>query len=488
MTVEGSRRLKGVAFGLVLAATIGIAFAQTAADRAVEAARQYAGETLTITWEAPLQALDPLTHSGPIWEELTGVRIHVVEVPINELFTKSIAEHRARTGAYDMLNVVPAWMSDMVRAGVLEPLDSYIDKYGYREELQDIAPAYRDNQMTYGDQIYGLPDDGDVFLLYYRTDLFGDEANQTAFREAYGYGLAPPKTWDEFYDISKFFTDTGGGDLYGSALILSPGLVHYLYEMRLRTAGGRFFSPETMDSQINSDIAVAVLEDMVRQLDNMPPGAAGWGPIEVLNAWLAGELAMQIWWPPLGRWSAGYGADTNALSWLPESTVAGNVGYALPPGGHPELAAGFALSVSSSSDNKELAYLFAQWLNSRDFSMTRITLPFALRDPFRTSHFNSDEYKALWPAAKDYLAVLEDAAETGIPDLSIINTFAYEESLTRAIVAALSGQDARSVLDRAAEEWNEITREVGIDDQRKAYTIWSSRPGAYPNQATTTSK
>ena len=480
MTVRGIRHLLGAAFGLVLAATTGTAFAQSAADQAVEAAGQYAGETLTITWEAPLQALDPISHSGPIWEGLTGVKINVVEMPINELFTRTIAEHRAGTGVYDMLNVVPAWMPDMVEAGALEPLDTYVDKYGYREELQDIAPTFRDNQMTYGDQIYGLPDDGDVFLLYYRTDLFGDEANQAAFREAYGYDLAPPKTWDAFYDISKFFTDTGDGDLYGSALILSPGLVHYLYEMRLRTAGGRFFDPETMDSQINSDVAVAVLEDMVRQLDNMPPGAAGWGPIEVLNAWLAGELAMQIWWPPLGRWSEGLGADTEALSWLPASTVAGDVGYALPPGGHPGLAGGFVLSVSSNSGNKELAYLFAQWLNSRDFSMTRVTLPFAPRDPFRTSHFNSDEYKALWPAAEDYLVVLEDAAEAGLPDLSIIDTFAYEESLTRAIVAALSGRDARTVLDQAAREWNEITRKIGIDEQRKAYMVWTSKPGAYP--------
>ncbi len=481
MTVPGSRGLQGVAFGLALAAATGTAVAENAADRAVEAARQYAGETLNITWEAGPQALDPLIHSGPVWEQLTGVKINVVEIPINELFTRTLAEHRAGTGAYDMLSVVPAWMPDMVRAGVLEPLDSYVDSYGYRDELDDIAPAYRNNQITYGDQIYGLPDDGDVFLLYYRTDLFGDKANRAAFRDAYGYDLAPPTTWDEFYDISKFFTDSGDGDLYGSALILSPGLVHYLYEMRLRTAGGRFFDPETMDAQINSDIAVAVLEDMVRQLDNMPPGAAGWGPIEVLNAWLAGELAMQIWWPPPGRWSAGYGADAEELSWLPETTIAGNVGYALPPGGHPELAAGYALCVSSNSRNKELAYLFAQWLNSREVSVARVTLPFALRDPFRTSHFNSDEYEALWPAAGDYLAALEEAAETGLFDLSIIGTFAYEESLTRAIVAALSGRDARTALDHAAAEWNEITDEIGIDDQREAYMIWSSKPGAYPD-------
>ncbi len=481
MTRPRNLHLQGVAFGLALAATTGIAVAQSAADRAVEAARQYAGETLNITWEEGLQARDLLSHSGPIWEQLTGVRVNVVEIPINELFTRTLAEHRAGTGAYDMLSVVPAWMPDMVRAGVLEPLDSYVHTHGYLDELDDIAPAYRDNQMTYGDRIYGLPDDGDVLLLYYRTDLFGDEARRAAFQDAYGYELAPPKAWSEFYDISKFFTETGGGDLYGSALILSPGLVHHLYEMRLRTAGGRFFDAVTMDAQINSDIAIAVLEDMVRQIDNMPPGAAGWGPVEVLNSWLAGELAMHIWWPPPGRWSAGYGIDTEELFWLPESTVVGNVGYALPPGGRPGLAAGFVLGVSSHSSNKELAYLFAQWLNSREVSMTRVTLPFALRDPFRISHFNSAEYKALWPAANHYLSALEDAAHSGLFDLSIIDTFAYQESLTRAIVAALSGHDARAVLDKAAREWNAITRKIGVDDQRKAYMIWSAKPGAYPN-------
>jgi len=456
-------------------------WAQSAADRAVEAAKQYAGETLTITWEAGLQALDPLNFSGPKWEELTGVKIQVIEIPISELFTKTVAEHRAGTGAYDMLNVVPAWMPDLVTAGVLEPLDDYVDKYGYRDELQDIAPTYRDNQMTYDGKIYGLPDDGDVLILYYRTDLFGDADNQKAFKEQYGYDLAPPADWQQFYEISKFFTDKFGPDLHGSALIHAPGLVHYLYLQRYRTAGGKLFDGETMQAQINSDTGVAVLQDMVKQLDNMPKGAAGWGPIEVLNSWLAGELAMQIWWPPPGRWSAGYGAEEEALSWLPKSTIAGNVGYALPPDGYPELAAGFALSVAANSEKKELAYLFAQWLNSKDISIQRVTLPYALRDPFRSSHFTSDEYKNLWPAAEDYLNALQEGAETGLLDLSIIDTFAYEESLTRAVVSALAGGDPKEALDKAAEEWDELTADIGEDDQREAYGIWAAKPGAYPD-------
>ncbi len=43
-------------------------------------AKQYRGTTITIVWEAGLQALDPLNFSGPKWKELTGIEVKVVEV------------------------------------------------------------------------------------------------------------------------------------------------------------------------------------------------------------------------------------------------------------------------------------------------------------------------------------------------------------------------------------------------------------------------
>jgi multiple sugar transport system substrate-binding protein len=141
-----------------------------------------AGQRHFLVWEAGLQSLDPLNFSGPQWEKLTGIKIKVIEVPTAEMFTKILQEHRAGTGAYDALNVVPSWMADLVRAGALEQLDSYVDKYGFRDELQKIAPTYRDNQMKVDGKIYGFPDDGDVFILYYRKDLFEDPKNREEFK------------------------------------------------------------------------------------------------------------------------------------------------------------------------------------------------------------------------------------------------------------------------------------------------------------------
>src|SRR4026209_2378571 len=161
----------------------GVANAQNAAKTAVEAAKKIcSGKTITIVWEAGLQSLDPTQFSGPLWEKETGCKVKVVEVPTAEMFTKIMQEFRAGTGAYDALNVVPAWMPDLAQAGALEPLDALVDKYGFRDELKKIAPTYRDNQMTVGDKIYGFPDDGDVFVMYYRKDLFAREDLQKAYK------------------------------------------------------------------------------------------------------------------------------------------------------------------------------------------------------------------------------------------------------------------------------------------------------------------
>ncbi len=457
------------------------AAAQSAAERAVEAAKQYSGATITIVWEAGLQSLDPLNFSGPKWKELTGIEVKVIEVPTAEMFTKILQEHRAGTGAYDALNIIPAWLPDLAIAGALEPLDSYVDKYGFRDELQEIAPVYRDNQMTYKGTIYGFPDDGDVFLFYYRKDILEDADNKKAFKEKYGYDLAVPATWKQFADVGRFLTDKYAPDMYGAAFFRDAPYAQYMFQERFRVEGGKFFDADSMKATVNSDIGVRVMTGMRDENKFMPPGVETWGFVENLAAFLAGDTAMTISWPPYGRWAAGYGTDQEALSWVPKSTIGGKVGYALPPGGHPQLAAGFSLGVSSSSKNKEAAYLFIQWLNSKDTSLERVQLPYALRDPFRDSHFASNEYKSRWGEAPEYLAALQAGAVSGLLDLSLLQTDRYEEALRQGISRLWAGDDPKAILDDVAAQWDRTTERIGADKQREVYQEWASKPNAYPN-------
>ena len=129
------RKLTLTAAAVMAVGWTAAAWAQSAAERAVNEAKKYSGTTITIVWEAGLQSLDPLHFSGPKWKELTGIDVKVVEVATAEMFTKIMQDYRSGAAAYDALNVIPAWMPDLANAGALEVLDPYVDKYGYRDEL-----------------------------------------------------------------------------------------------------------------------------------------------------------------------------------------------------------------------------------------------------------------------------------------------------------------------------------------------------------------
>jgi multiple sugar transport system substrate-binding protein len=464
-------------------ATAGSAFAQSAAQRAADAAKKICGAkptTVTIVWEAGLQSLDPLNFSGPKWKQLTGCDVKVVEVPTAEMFTKIMQEYRAGTGAYDAMNVIPAWMPDLAQAGALEVLDPLVDKYGFRDELKKIAPTYRDNQMMVNGKIYGFPDDGDVFLFYYRKDIFDRADLKKDFKAKFKYDLAPPKTWKQFDEIGSFLTEKLKGDgVFGASFFREAPYTMFMFQERFRVEGGKFFDAG-MKATVNNAVGVKVFTEMRNENRFMPPGVEKFGFVENLAVFLDGKSAMTISWPPYGRFSAGYLADEKALSWVPKSKIAGKVGYALPPGGHPQLAAGFALSIASTSKNKEAAYLFIQWLNSEETSNQRVQLPYALRDPFRDSHFVNKDYLAKWPDAKHYLAALKQGSQTGLLDLSLIQTDKYEEALRQGISRLWAGEDPKKILDDVAKNWDQITQQVGVDRQKAVYSAWAAKSGAYP--------
>ena len=475
LTTVGSLILAGI-----ISFASGIANAQSAAQKAVDAAKKMCnGKTITIVWEAGLQSLDPKNFSGPMWEKLTTCKINVIEVSTADMFTKIMQEYRAGTGAYDALNVIPAWMPDLVQAGALEQLDTLVDKYGYRNELQKIAATYRDNQMKVNGKIYGFPDDGDVFIMYYRKDIFADTDLKSKFKTKFKYELMPPKTWKQFGEIGQFLTENlKDKGTYGASQFRESSYGNFLFQERYRNEGGKFFDAN-MKAQVNNPTGVKVLTEWLSENKFMPPGVEKFGFVENLAVFLKGESAMTVSWPPYGRFAAGYIKD-EAMKWVPESKVAGRVGYALPPGGHPQLAAGFALSVASTSKNKELAYLFIQWINSEDISLQRVQLPYALRDPFRDSHFTSTEYLAKWPDAKDYLAALQAGSKTGLLDLSLIQTDKYEEALRQGISRLWAGDNPKAILDDVAKSWDETTAKVGLDKQKAVYNAWATKSGAYP--------
>ena len=281
------------ASALLASGLVSTAWAESAAERAVKEAQKYKGQTITIVWEAGLQSLDPLNFSGPLWEKLTGMKVKVIEVQTAEMFTKIMQEYRAGTGAYDALNVMPSWMPDLANAGALEPLDSYIDKYAYKDEFQKIAPIYRDNWAKANGKVYGLPDDGDVFIMYFRKDIFEDPKIKDAFKAKTGHDLAVPKTWKEFGETGATLTEIlKPQNIYGAAFFRQPPYTMFMFQERFRNEGGKFFDENSMKSTVNSEVGLKVFKDMLAENKFMPPGVEQWNFVDNLAAFLQGTTAM----------------------------------------------------------------------------------------------------------------------------------------------------------------------------------------------------
>ena len=468
--------LPTVALLAMLAATPALA-EDDAGAKAVEAAKQFSGSSITVVAEAGLQALLDSQYTAADWEQQTGIKVNVVELPNEEIYTKTVLEKQAGTGGYDVVLISPAMLADYVNNGAVEDLGPYIDKYGVKSEFDDVNPTFRD-WMSYNGKIYGLVIDGDVLVTYYRKDMIEDPENQKAFKEKYGYDLAPPKSYKEFGDIACFLTEKYQPATYGAGVI-NTGYTHFFFSERFRSHGGKFFDVDTMKATVNSEAGVKALTEMVEQNKCMAPGIETWGFMENLTALNAGEIAMTISWPPLGRWTQGVNMDDKALSWVPATKVADKIGYAMNPGGHSQLASGFLSGVSPDSKNKDAAYLYVQWMHSKTQSLKNAMRPVGLRDPFRNSHYDSPEYQKLWPGAKDYLKTLKDAAAAGYADLSVIETFKYQDAISRAVNSAIGGEDPKAALDALAAEMDQITESVGVDKQREAYKVWAAKPSAY---------
>src|SRR5205823_2078892 len=75
------------------------------ATTAISAAKKnFAGASLTRISETGPQSLEPLNFSGPLWKNLVGGQVNVVQQNFGAIRTKIIAEHIAKSGALHVLD------------------------------------------------------------------------------------------------------------------------------------------------------------------------------------------------------------------------------------------------------------------------------------------------------------------------------------------------------------------------------------------------
>lgn len=451
--------------------------ADGSAYRAVEAAKQYSGVTLNHTYEAGLQALDPRNFSGPMWEQLTGIKSSVVELSNPDMYSKAVAEHIANSGAYDVLDISPAWTPSLADGGVIAPLDDYIAKYMNTADLEDYHPLYK-ALPTYKGKIWGFFDDGDMFALYYRKDIFEDPKLKEAYQAKFNAELAPPKTWDEYNRIAQFITDQMAPNVYGAGHFRKAGSPGNQFDFlqQFRANGGKLFD-DNMKAQLASEAGIKTLKSMIASNAASIPGNNELDAVSLWAAFLTGKVAMIYSWPPSGRMAANYSQSAAAINFIPQSQIAGKVGYAVVPG-NPEHATGFNKALAASSANLDAAYLYMQWVTSPPVSLARVMLPYALRDPYRLSHFKSELYAGLFPSAKEYLYNLNNSANVGLLDPIMPGAQDYFLTIDRMCTEVWAGGDPEAALKTASAEMDATTERLGVDAQKGFYAEFLKLPGA----------
>ena len=85
------------------------------------------------------------------------------------------------------------------------------------DEIAKFVPA-NIKASTIGGKLEMLPRaQFDVSALYYLKSNYTDDAKKKAFKDKYGYDLAPPTTWKQVTDQSIFFSNPP--NFYGTEFV-----------------------------------------------------------------------------------------------------------------------------------------------------------------------------------------------------------------------------------------------------------------------------
>ncbi|MFL5335653.1 MAG: extracellular solute-binding protein [Geminicoccaceae bacterium] len=453
----------------------------------------------------------PIEALRPVWEELTGAKLELGLVPVSELYA-TMALALARGGdRYDAAVVAAYFYGDLIAGGHLTPVDGLLASGRFPRWSYDSMPPSLRSLYQWGGVGYGVRNDADGQVLYYRRDVLTDPNNQAAFKAAVGYDLpVPPRTWQQVLDIARFFAGKNW-DAHdsqpdsGIVLHLKPGEQGFYHFTSLSAsfavapgaAVDRYhqvywFDPQDMKPLINEPGHVAALELLEQLAATGPADQIGWRLPQAWEYFLRGKAVFMFTWGDLGALcqdeTRSLVKGNCAVAMLPgsdrywdrehgqwvESTEPNRVGNTTGGSWHGVLLAG--------SPNQEAAYSFLALMAVKPFSLwavqhgwTGINPGFAYQMLPPTGEARLADYlKAGWnrPDLEDYLTAFQQTfnAPTMLPYLRIRGTPAYWSALDSQLAAALGGRKtAQQALDDTAAAWDKITDRLGRDQQRDEY-------------------
>jgi multiple sugar transport system substrate-binding protein len=333
------RRHRALA-ALALAAALATACGSPAQDTAkatgtqdsVDAALKAGGSITYWTWTPSAKA-----QVAAFEQEYPNVKVNLVNAGTGkDQYTKLQNAIKAGSGGPDVAQIEYQALPQFALPGSLVDLN----QYGFGTFQKDYT-ASTWTSVTVNNALFGLPQDSGPMALFYNKEDFDK------------YGIAVPKTWDEYVDAAKKL-HAADATKFITSDIGDPGFTTSM----IWQAGGHPFSTDGRNIKINLD----------------DQGAQKW--TKVWDQLVQGKLLSTVkgwsddWYRALGDGSI---ATLVTGAWMPgvfKSSVAAGSGKwavaAMPTyDGQPVSAenGGSTQSVLKQSSNPALAAAFVRWLN-----------------------------------------------------------------------------------------------------------------------------
>lgn len=207
-----------------------------------------------------------------------GIRVEMEAVSTDGRLQKVTASMNARTMP-ELFKILPEERFNFGRRGFLVPLDDVAQEIGLSDFPEELI-------IRIDGKIYDLPYTlGNFSTLWYRADLL--EAK----------GLAVPKTWDEWLAAARALTD---GDVYGTVFPAGKNRMTSLFFSSLFwSAGGTYFDKNLEVTFDKGDAAVKALAFLKELAKYAPPGIASYSYTDMINTYLTGKIALDLYAPRL---------------------------------------------------------------------------------------------------------------------------------------------------------------------------------------------
>jgi len=355
-------------------------------------------------------------------------------------------------------------------------------------KYKDIVLSYRDQVTRYGPDRMALPLGGSALVIAFHRAAFDNPANQEAAKGA-GLTLEPPKTWEQFDALARFFHgrdwDGDGSPEAGVAIAWAPdpeGVGDSTILARAASLGlhpdqfSFLLDTETTTPRVTAPPFVEALKAFVALKAYAPPGSEKFDADAARKAFRSGEVALLI---DRAERSDAWGAtgDPIGVAPLPGSTRVFNFlgktwedrklpnrpSY-LPHGG------GWMVGVAASTRQKAAAEDFAKYLASPESTnRLRAEKGFPMLG-VRTSQLsqgmaNPRLAPGVEPRSWADAVSRTMSADRVFPGPRFPGAPAYLADLTKARVAAVSGQPVETALEELSRAWAERTKALGKDRQ-----------------------